>query len=945
MTRRTVELLVRVSPALTRTTNILVVLLSLWLLSNHHHAQAADPVTSSGLHTHVNLSAISPAGKTQYDITGGTRPGGGANLFHSFGNFNVPTNNIANFLNGVSFDVNGNPLPTGLQTTNILGRVTGGTISDIFGAIQTSGFGSANLFLMNPAGFIFGPNASVNVGGMVTFTTANHLKFADNMSFNAVPDVASDALLSALPVVAFGFIGSNPHAIDFKGGQLTVMNGTGVTLVGGDINLAPSPISGTQSSITASGKHIRITSVAGTGDVSIDTGLPAPGVDLGTITIGQDTLLSTVGDPAIGNGSGGSVSIRGGQLVAMGATIDTSTASTGGDSGAVTLATNGSLSLTDSTIFTKSDLSGNGGAVTLTGRDVTMDRVHIITDVNSEPGLGPDMVRPGAVTVTAQNTVTISGLDTDDPIITTTATGTLLDAGPVKISGKTVNLSNGLIDTNISNNNDFISPGNGGTIDIRGKNINLAQFQLKSIATGNLESSGTGGNILLRGVDSIRADNIQLTASSAMNAGATSGGGGGNIAFQTKALTISDHTEVSTSSFGKGSGGAVMIRGAENVTIESGAKVITDVVFSPPQVSQGTAGDILLETQNLIVRSGGSIRANAEPLSTGNAGTITVRGTDSPAQSVLIDGPSSGIFTDAQGTGAGGNIVVNANTVTLQNGGKLSAKTSGTETTAIGGSITVNTTDHVTMTSGALITASSTGPGDAGGISINAGQQLDLMGKSSITTEAKTASGGDIDIQAVDRVRLVDSSINTSVFGGDGNGGNITIDPNVVVLQGSQVKAEAFQGVGGDITITTPLFLADSTSTVSALSPFGLNGTVTIQSPTSNLSGSLGPLTSKPSQAQALLTQRCAALASGQASSFVIAGREQLPADPGGWLNSPLTFAALGESLDSDYAVTSAPAIMPMASHDTGPVSLRRLTPTGFLMANFAESEATGCHS
>src|SRR5215813_964879 len=61
--------------------------------------QATPPITPSGLNTQVNLSATPPAGKTQFDITGGTRPGGGPNLFHSFGNFNVPTNNIANFLN------------------------------------------------------------------------------------------------------------------------------------------------------------------------------------------------------------------------------------------------------------------------------------------------------------------------------------------------------------------------------------------------------------------------------------------------------------------------------------------------------------------------------------------------------------------------------------------------------------------------------------------------------------------------------------------------------------------------------------------------------------------------------------------------------------------------------------------------------------------------------
>ena len=167
----------------------------------------------------------------------------------------------------------------------------------------------------------------------------------------------------------------------------------------------------------------------------------------------------------------------------------------------------------------------------------------------------------------------------------------------------------------------------------------------------------------------------------------------------------------------------------------------------------------------------------------------------------------------------------------------------------------------------------------------------------------------------------------------------------MILQKNSQILAEAIQGNGGNITIFTPLFLADSTSLVSAKSEFGLNGTVTIQSPTSNLSESLGTLTSKPSQAQSLLTQRCAALANGQASSFVVAGREQLPADPGSWLSGPLAFSALGESLDTANAVTSIPTVMAMAADNSGTVSLRRLTPAGFLIANFADSEATGCHS
>jgi len=923
-------------------------------------------------------------------ITGGTRAGN--NLFHSFGDFNIGALDSARFQTGLL-----NPHPDA-SVSNILARVTGGP-SNLFGNLDSATYyPSANLFLMNPAGFLFGPNATVNVGGMMSFTTADYLKLGDNLRFNAIPNSSADALLSAEPVAAFGFLGSNPKAITFEGGQLTVASGTDIALVGGDISLMPDS-SGTPSSITAPGRPIQLTSVSGPGEVAADMGIPAPEMILGTITLGQSTILSTAGDPLLGDGSGGAVSIRGGNLVATGAKIitipftddvnfsstgsggditvnvrgsadianttlqtssriagaagaisitaieglkitnstmdSTSTEQSFGDSGAVTLFTEGSLSVTNLTIRTTSDTSGNAGAVILTGKDVTLDKTHIIAQVFGDPSLDLGMVHSGAVTVSADNTVTISGSSILDPtpLISTTASATLVDASPVLINGKTVTLTNGTIDATMHNLG-IVSPGNAGAIEIQGNNVNLTQFQLLSRGDGPTESNTAGGSIRI-----LDANNIQLTGSQ-ISASASSGGGGGAIEFQTKTLTLSNHTDVATSSFGQGAGGTITLKGTDNVTIESGSRVLTDVVIGQAGAPQGTAGNILVETQDLAIRTGGQIGARALPNSTGNAGNITVQG-NSPAQSILIDGAGSGIFSTTEGTGAGGNITLFANTVTVQNGGTVASSTSGNAVTAKGGNVTITAGQSVNLLNHASVTASSTGQGNAGKITIHAGNTFEAR-NSSVTTKSEKAGSEDIEIKALDRIRLVNSQVNASAFL---DGGNITIDPNVVVLQNSQILAQAIRGTGGNITITTPLFLADSTSFVSASSQFGLNGTVTIQRPTSNLSESLGPLTSKPSQTQSLLTQRCAALVNGQASSFVVAGREQLPADPGGWLSSPLAFATLGENLATGDAVASAPVIMAIAARDTGTVSLRRLTPAGFLIANFADSEATGCHS
>ncbi|MEK7305553.1 MAG: hypothetical protein AAB034_05320, partial [Nitrospirota bacterium] len=184
-------------------------------------------------------------------------------------------------------------------------------------------------------------------------------------------------------------------------------------------------------------------------------------------------------------------------------------------------------------------------------------------------------------------------------------------------------------------------------------------------------------------------------------------------------------------------------------------------------------------------------------------------------------------------------------------------------------------------------------------------------------------------------------SISTSVLGGAGSGGNITIDPNSVILQNSQIIAQAIQGAGGNISIVTPLFLADAGSLVDASSQFGLSGTVKIQSPTSNLAGTVSSLPSSLRQAQSLQTGRCAALADSRSSSLIVAGRDILPAEPGGW--SPSPFALMGEETDS-LAIASPPVAAMTASADA-PVSLRRLTPAGFLTQSFAESGLTGCRA
>ena len=883
--------------------------LVLSLVSLPSPTQAATVITETTGAGNLSTQLLPPSGNV-YGITGGTTVG--TNLYHSFAQFDVGTGDIAQFQTAALI-----PNPAML---NILGRITDTNPSIIFGTIDSATYyPGASLFLMNPHGFLFGPNATVNVAAMVAFTTADYLRLVDNARFEAIPGT-QDALLSTFPVAAFGFLGSNPSAISIQGSTLSVQTGQSLQFVGGshgftytnpDTDAMASVADGvtmTGASLSASGGQIGVASLASPGEIFNQTMVAGPNINGETFT--DHGLISMSGGATlnVSDNGGGTIRILSGQFVMDNAfLVANTTGSSDGMPVAVSLNVSGDIAITDrSAISARTSNTGRGGDVDITSATLFLSGGSRIGTQTSGTGQAGDM------TITVSDMVSLGGTDNlENPTRIESETVASGRSGSIDLVASTVTLDNqAVIRTQAA------ADGAAGNITLHVENLLINNG-------GRIENTGSefapSGNINVTATDTITLSGNKSDIEN-RNEGF---GGTGTITLDTNNLVMSDRARVLNSTlFSLPAPGdsqlSVQAHNSINMTTGSEIRVFN---FS------GDAGGLNLSAKTINLSNAAKITSVTS--ADGNAGTITIQGLGlaTPAQSVLIDGSGSGIFTDTQGTGEGGAIFVNANSVTL--------------------------------THGATVSASSTGqienPGDAGNIDITATNRF-MMQNSKVTTQANQASGGAIKISTTPSgtVQLTDSTISASVLDGTGGGGSVNIDPQLVILQNSQISAKAVRGPGGNISITTNLLLQDATSEISASSRFGLNGTVTIQSPNSPASGKINPLRNQPLQATSLLNQHCAALAEGQFSSFTVAGRDILPAEPGSWLASPLATLSAGRELGvnservrsgvRDEGLKNITLEAPLAGESTL-LPLRQIAPSGFLTQAFAVDWSAGCQS
>ena len=245
-------------------------------------------ILNQGLFTLTTNAQIIPDSTTSttvdvsgndFTINDGDRAGG--NLFHSFSDFSVPTGGSAFFNNAADI-------------VNIFSRVTGGNISNIDGLLRANG--TTNLFLINPAGILFGEGARLDIGGSFYGSTADSVLFPDG-EFSST-DLANPPLITINAPIGLNFR-DNPGDIvnqsiaqnstgDIVG--LEVSQGQNLTLVGGDINFETGNVTAREGNIELGGL-----SAAGTVDINSDGSLSFTNVSKSDITLRNSFNTNSTG--------------------------------------------------------------------------------------------------------------------------------------------------------------------------------------------------------------------------------------------------------------------------------------------------------------------------------------------------------------------------------------------------------------------------------------------------------------------------------------------------------------------------------------------------------------------------------------------------------------------------------------------------------------------------
>jgi len=807
-----------------------------------------------------NNSVVEPdvfSGVSGDRIHGGIQRG--ANLFHSFQEFNIDTGRAAYFDN-----------PAGVET--ILSRVTGDTQSDILGRLGV--LGDANVFLLNPNGIIFGPDASLDIRGSFVASTANSFVFSEGAEFSATNPQTPPLLAINLPI-GLQYGANQPGAINVNQSTFRVRERRSLILLGGEIVLDDSSLF---SGVFNSGRIELGSGTSRAGIVELQNG--ANGLSLNfpssfrraDIVLTNDSLIDV---DAILTGGDITMTARNVEILAGSRLEAGVTGLLGRESGNIEINATGIVTLAGrSNFFNRgssivNDVSrvGSGGDINITAASLVLrEGANISATINTPL----DTDRGGDINI---NTNTLSIRDGAQIRAITSGQG---DSGDVTVIASNLVEVIGGPNRFPSSLDTVVDPGatgNGGDVRIETRRLvaqNAGQIGPGTFGTGNagnliviasdlIEVIGRSPAGLIQEADPTSDGSVPSILSTQVERDA--GGDGGNITIQTRRLSIRDGAAVSARSFGirtdeQADAGNITIiasdlieiTGAYEYELAIGPQIRRSGLFT--QVGRrvdgdpirGNAGNIRLETDRLVIQDSATLNSrnsgpgrggniditarsvelnrggssiSAQNIGTGNAGSLTVNA----EQVALRDGTISATTVSGQGgnialdglnslqinngavsastvTGEAGSLAIDAEDRILLRDGSYLAVESTRGGTA--GSLTLQT-DQMTVQNQSGVTVSSTEQGRSGSLGITA-RDVFLNNRAELTSETESGRGGNLELQISDSLRLGDrSQISASTQGG--RGGRLALNASqtaanfVELSDGSRLATEA-RGVG-----------------------------------------------------------------------------------------------------------------------------------------------------
>ncbi|BBD57737.1 hemagglutination activity domain protein [Nostoc sp. HK-01] len=860
-------------------------------------------------------SVVTPNNMT-WEITAGTVAGN--NLFHSFQKFSIPEMHTADFINPSA------------NIQNILVRVTGGSRSDIFGTLKTSGIGSPNLFLLNPYGILFGSNASLNVGGSFVATTANAISFGNQGSFSAsVPN--NPALLTVNPS-AFLFnqiIGSsitnkstyqNPSIPSVIG--LSVPNGQSLLLLGGSVTIEGGHLS-------APSGRIELGAVTGQGSVELNTNNQNLRLNYPqNLTRGDISIINGSANVNVSSNSGGSLIINGRNIEITGSQLTGGLTDNGTQAGDIIIDATERINITESNITNNlggffTSATGNTGGIDIKARLLFLNDSFINSDVGnifSSATGNTDGIHIQAGSVLLNNT-TLSA----STYGTGNTSGILIEAsGAVSIG------NNSVISSDINSG----AIGNTDGVQILADSVSLSSTNGNSRLTAISSGQGNTNGVLIKANNSVVLTNSSISTTATQE----STGNASTLNIQARDIFL-DASSLDSSAFNTGVSGNIIIK-AQNIFLKNRSFIGT------PVDGMASPGLIDINTRNLTLTNGAAI--SSATTGSRNGGNIQINATDSVKLVGFSPDPkfkfyTSGLFTDTVGNaigkagnidittrslqitdgalvsassgsaGTGGNINIIADTVDLNNGGQIL-----TSAANIGnaGNITIEAKNRVSIagsdptfaarlaefgsdsinndgaSSGLFARVRGRERASAGDITVNA-RSLLLNEQGTITTGTTAGEGGNINLNVRDIVLLRNGSsisANAGTANAGGNGGNININTIFLIAvsgENSDISANAFNGRGGRVDITaqsifgiTPRFRDTRFSDITASSQLGVNGEVTITTPEVDPIQGLSELPATVVDSSTLLAADCSKDDENDNSQFIVTGRGGLPDNP-----------------------------------------------------------------